>query len=134
MNTAIKTLTFFIAVTLLFTISCCRNASDDTDPGIFDLQVDGVVVQMGGGNHQLGTIARFEMNLSDNRELSEFEVNVGGMLDYTENLEGSTANIIYDFTIDTDTYNIGDVIQIVFIVEDGYGNIGREGYFMTIIE
>ncbi len=133
MNTAIKTLTLFITAALLFT-AACQNASDDTDPNIFDLRVDGVAVQMNGGNHQLGTIARFEMNLNDNRDLAEFEVNVGGALDYTENLEGSTASIIYDFTIDADTYNIGDVIQIIFIVEDSYGNIGREGYFATVVE
>ncbi len=133
MNTAIKTLILFIAAALLFTVGC-RNASDDSEPGIFDLRVDGVVVQMNGGNHQLGTIARFEMNLSDNRDLAGFEVNVGGALDYTENLEGSTANIIYDFTVDADTYDVGDMIQIIFIVEDSYGNIGREGYFMTVVE
>lgn len=133
MNTAIKTLTFFIAVALLFT-AACRNASDDTDPGIFDLRVDGIIDQTGQGEHQLGTIAKFEMDLSDNKGLAEFQVDVQGMLDYTENLDGTTAGVTYDFTVDANAYDIGDMVQIVFIAEDDFGNITLKPYFMTIVE
>ena len=133
MNTAIKTLAFFI-VTALLLIGACRNASDDTEPGIFDLRVNGVIDQIGQGDHQLGTIARFEMNLSDNRELAEFQVDVEGMLDYIEKIEGSTAGVTYDFTVDAATYNVADTVRIVFIAEDGFGNIALKPYSMRIVE
>ena len=133
MNTTIKIFAFIVATALLLTAGC-RNASDDTQPGIFDLRVNGIDNPIGEGEHQLGTIAIFEMNLSDNRELEEFQVDVGGVLDYTENLEGSTASIVYSFTVSADSYNVGDVVQIVFIVEDGFGNTTLQPYFMTIVE
>jgi len=101
MNTTTKIFAFLVGTALL--IAACNGAPrDDTDPGISDFRVDGLASLTGEGEHQLGTIAQFTMNVSDNQGLSEFQAEVEGTLDYTEQLEGSTASIIYDFAIDAD--------------------------------
>jgi len=132
MNTAMKIFAFLLAITL--SVAACQNHADDTDPGIFDLKVDNAISLSGEGEHQLGTVATFSMNLSDNRGLDEFQVDVNGSLDYTENLEGTTAGVSYPFTVDADSYDVGDRIEIVFIVEDGFGNTFARPYYMTIVE
>lgn len=133
MNTATKIFAFFLAITLL--VGACRNASDDTDPGISDFRVDNTTSLTGEGDHELGTIATFTMNLNDNRGLEEFQVDVNGELDYTENIEGSTTFAAsYPFTIDADNYNVGERIQLTFIAADEYGNTFAIPYFANIVE
>ncbi len=134
MNTTTKIIAFLCGVALFLMAACNGAPSDDTDPGIFDLRVNGVAAPAGEGEHQLGTIAQFTMNLSDNRDLAEFQALVEGTLDYTEQLEGSTASIVYDYTINADTHNVGDTLQIDFIAEDVGGNQLILPYFMWIVE
>lgn len=133
MNTTTKILAFFVAAALLI-VACNGAPADDTEPGISDLRVNGVASPAGEGEHQLGTIAQFTMNLNDNRDLAEFQAQVEGTLDYTEQLEGTTASIVYDFVIDADTYNVNDTVQINFIAEDEGGNQSFLPYFMWIVE
>jgi len=134
MNTTTKIFAFLLAAALLL-VGACRNASDDTNPSIYDLRVNGVSVPLGGsGEHQLSTIAEFEMNLSDNRGLAEFQMNVGGTLHYTQPLEGTTQFVTTDFAIESSNYSIGDTIQVIFTAEDEYGNIDVQPYFMDIVE
>lgn len=133
MNTTTKILAFFVAAALLI-VACNGAPADDTDPSISELRVNGVASSAGEGEHQLGTIAQFTMNLSDNRGLEEFQAQVEGTLDYIKQLEGTTTAIEYDFTIDADTYSVSDTIQINFIVEDEGGNQSLLPYFIWIVE
>lgn len=134
MNTTTKILTLIVAVAALLIIACNGAPADDVSPGITDLRVDGVAPLTGAGEHQLGTIAQFTMNVNDNRDLDEFQAQVQGTLDYTEQLEGSTASIVYDFTVNADIYSVDDTLQILFIANDEGGNQFILPYSMLIVE
>jgi len=132
MNTTTKILTFLLGAALLLTVAC-RNASDDTTPRIFDVLLNGTAAP-NGGDHELGTVLPFQMSMEDNKGLAEFQVQINGMLNLSEQIEGTSHSASYSFTVDADDYMVGDSIQLLFIAEDEYGNIDFRPYSMLVIE
>lgn len=134
MNTTTKIVTFFIGLALFLMLGCNGAPSDDANPSISNLRVDGADASSGMGEHELNTEPIFTMNLSDNRELGEFQAQVGGVINYMEQLEGTGVSMDYKFTIDADIYEVGDMIPITFILEDQAGNINFLLYSITVTE
>lgn len=132
MKNIFKTLLFVLSFITLITVSC-RNASDDVDPNITDFRVDGVSSITEAGDHIVGSTINFEMNLSDNKGLTDFLISTQeqGVVN-TQSLEGSTAAVQYNFLVNNSYYSPGDTVQVNFTVEDEYGNVGILPYSMRV--
>jgi len=132
MKNTFKTLLFVLSF-ILFTTMSCRNASDDVDPNITDFRVNGVSSITEAGEHNAGSTINFQMNVSDNKELTDFVISTQeqGVVN-TQPLEGSTASVQYDFFVNNEHYEPGDTVQITFIAEDVHGNAGILPYSMRV--
>jgi len=123
----------FVLSFIAFTTMSCQNASDDVDPNITDFRVDGVSSITEVGDHNAGSTINFEMNISDNKGLTDFFISTQeqGVVN-TQSLEGSTAAVQYNFLVNNTYYSPGDTVQITFIAEDKFGNSGILPYSMRV--